>query len=102
MEDIMHRVTQKIICEAVEGQEKTTMVLQQVCGDKLKQFTIDKNKVAEAVAKQIPKYPIGDLHSVPHFRCPSCWKTVKTYANSLEMPYCGWCGQALDWDDTWK
>ena len=49
--------------------------------------------------KQIPKKPIGDLHSVPHFRCPVCKNGVKTYTDSAVYPYCHHCGQALDWSD---
>lgn len=49
--------------------------------------------------KQTPKKPIGDLHSVPHFRCPVCKNGVKTYEDSRVYPYCHHCGQALDWSD---
>lgn len=44
------------------------------------------------------KKPIGDLHSVPHYRCPSCNGAVVMYCNDLHYPYCQWCGQKLDWN----
>lgn len=53
----------------------------------------------EKVDKQTPKKPTGDLHSVPHFRCPVCKNGVKTYKDSAVYPYCHHCGQALDWSD---
>lgn len=54
----------------------------------------------QALEKQIPNKPIGDLHSVPHYRCPMCKNSVKCYEDSITYPYCHHCGQALDWSDT--
>lgn len=54
----------------------------------------------ETLEKQIPKKPIGDLNSVPHYRCVACGEGVKTYKSSTVYPYCHHCGQALDWSDT--
>ena len=53
----------------------------------------------KALEKQIPKKPRGDLHCVPHFRCPSCTSSVRTYVNSTKIPYCAWCGQKIDWGE---
>ena len=53
----------------------------------------------DALEKQEPKKPIGDLHSVPHYRCSACHGAVKLYETSNTFPYCHWCGQALDWED---
>lgn len=53
----------------------------------------------EALGKQIPERAIGDLNSVPHYRCPVCRSGIKTYENSTVYPYCHYCGQALDWSD---
>lgn len=53
----------------------------------------------EALNKQIPKKPIGDLHSCPHYRCPSCHRSVVLYEDSPKFPCCQWCGQKLDWND---
>ena len=47
-----------------------------------------------------PKEPIGDLHSVPHYRCPACKGGIKMYENSLTYPFCHHCGQAIDWSET--
>lgn len=57
-------------------------------------------EVLEAIDKQEPKKPIGDLHSVPHYRCPRCTKGVKGWSDSPVYPYCHHCGQRLDWSDT--
>lgn len=51
----------------------------------------------ELVEKATPKKPIGDLHSVPHYRCPICHGGVKMYEDSIVYPFCHHCGQALDW-----
>ncbi|MBQ7671309.1 MAG: hypothetical protein IJS45_11430 [Clostridia bacterium] len=50
-----------------------------------------------AVEKVKPKKPIGDLHSVPHYRCPTCKNAVVVFENDRKTPCCYWCGQALDW-----
>ena len=47
--------------------------------------------------KEIPKKPIGDLHSVPHYRCPNCNKAIVVYEFDYKYPHCKWCGQAIDW-----
>ena len=54
---------------------------------------------AEALEKQIPKKPIGDLHSVPHYRCSVCKGGVKMYETSYVYPICHHCGQAIDWSE---
>lgn len=54
----------------------------------------------KALEKQIPKKPIGDLHSVPHYRCPSCKNAVKVYEDDAVRPQCHYCNQKLDWGDT--
>ena len=55
--------------------------------------------ILSALDKQIPKKPRGDLHCVPHFRCPSCTSSVRTYVDSIKKPYCEWCGQCIDWSE---
>lgn len=50
-----------------------------------------------ALEKQIPKKPSW-VDSVPHSRCPACHNAVVTYIDSPKLPYCHWCGQALDWE----
>lgn len=50
-----------------------------------------------ALDKRILKKPIGDLHSVPHYRCPNCNGAVAVYEYDFKYPNCKWCGQAIDW-----
>ena len=57
-------------------------------------------KVKGAVGKQIPKKPVGDLHSVPHYRCPTCKSAVVVFEKDTRYVFCKWCGQALDWSGT--
>lgn len=52
----------------------------------------------ESLEKQIPKKPTGDLHSVPHYRCPTCKCAVVVYENDKKLHCCHWCGQAIDWE----
>ena len=57
------------------------------------------DEVREAVEKRKAKKPKGDLHSVPHYRCPNCNSTVKLYQNSVKDEICRWCGQVIDWGE---
>ena len=55
----------------------------------------------EALEKQIPKKPI---YSGGHeYICPNCnrftRKREQQHGNII-IPYCKWCGQALDWRET--
>ncbi len=47
--------------------------------------------------KDVPKKPIGDLNSVPHYRCPNCNNAIVVYEFDYKYPNCKWCGQAIDW-----
>jgi ribosomal protein S27E len=67
------------------------------CGEKEQCEKCHIQTALEALEKQIPKKPIGDLNSVPHYRCPACKKSVVLYENSARLPHCQWCGQAIDW-----
>ena len=58
----------------------------------------DMVNVISALEKQIPEKPVGDLKSVPHYRCPKCFGGVKMYEDSIVYPYCHHCGQKLDWE----
>lgn len=53
----------------------------------------------DVLKKQIPQKVKGDYHSCPHYRCPNCHSSVKMYEKDSIYPYCGFCGQALDWSD---
>lgn len=58
----------------------------------------DMKNVISALDKQIPKKPVGDLHSMPHYRCPNCKNAVVVYQDDYKYPNCKWCGQALLWE----
>lgn len=53
----------------------------------------------KALKRSIPMKPIGDLNSVPHYRCPACNRAVALYEDSPKHPCCRWCGQKLDWEE---
>jgi ribosomal protein S27E len=59
---------------------------------------IDVDGIRDALSKQEPMVPEGDFDSVPHYRCPTCNDAVVMYSDDPRMPYCQWCGQALDWN----
>ena len=63
--------------------------------------TCEINFAIKAIDKQIPKKPIGDLHSVPHYRCPTCKCTVSMYNTQFDS-FCKYCGQAIDWIEAWN
>ena len=50
------------------------------------------------IGNKTSKKPIGDLNSVPHYRCPTCNGAVVMYCDDNKYPCCQWCGQKLDWD----
>ena len=96
---MVDKIIDRMICSVVEHQENIIMAkVQEIGGEKYTDITIDKNKVLAAFRNATPKEPLGDLHSVPHYRCPSCNISVKTYFDSPQMPYCSWCGQKLRWN----
>lgn len=64
-------------------------------------YAVAIDEAIKAVDKQIPKKPIGDLHSVPHYRCPTCKCTVSMY-NTQYDSFCKYCGQAIDWIEAWN
>lgn len=41
--------------------------------------------------------PIGDLHSVPHFRCGRCHDAIVVYNHDKRPRKCKWCGVLIDW-----
>lgn len=43
--------------------------------------------------------PIGDLHSVPHFRCGVCKRAIVLYENDQKPDSCRWCGTKVDWNN---
>ena len=53
----------------------------------------------EVFGKDELKKPIGDLHSVPHYRCPTCKRSVKLFDEDAQPAECPWCKQKLKWED---
>ena len=60
----------------------------------------------KAVEKQIPKKPLKQVKTIylskaTEVLCPACNKSVCTWitldSHSKKVPYCRYCGQALDW-----
>lgn len=83
--------------EKAENAMKTAISAMQELNE-YKQFGTPE-EVREAVEKRKAKKPKGDLHSVPHYRCPNCNSTVKLYQNSVKDEICRWCGQVIDWGE---
>jgi len=54
-------------------------------------------KMPEKKTKKTAK-PIGDLHSVPHYRCGECFKAIVVYLNDEKPRVCKWCGAVIDWE----
>lgn len=61
-------------------------------------YAVAIDEAIKAIDKQIAKKPIGDLHSVPHYRCPTCKGTLSMYHTS----FCKCCGQAINWIGIWN
>ena len=41
---------------------------------------------------------IGDLHSVPHYRCGACKLAVQVFEDDEKPSFCPWCHVWLDWE----
>lgn len=63
------------------------------------QFMQMKEICLELLDKATPTKPIGDLNSVPHYRCPNCNSAVKVFDDSEIHERCGYCNQAIDWSN---
>ena len=59
------------------------------------------DKAIEACKKQIPKKPRASFQS-GFFWCPSCERAIKRIIedSKINISYCPFCGQALNWSDT--
>ncbi len=66
--------------------------------ERVAEFFESLSVAKSALEKQIPK-KTSWVDSVPHSRCPTCHNAVAVYIDSPKLPYCYWCGQALNWDD---
>ena len=70
--------------------------------------SVTKNDIIEcretchkALEKQIPKKPREAVQS-GFFWCPACSKAIKMRieGSKINISYCPYCGQALDWRET--
>lgn len=43
--------------------------------------------------------PIGDLHSVPHWRCGRCHCAIVVYEDDPKPSDCPWCGCGIAWEE---
>ena len=57
-----------------------------------------KNDPPAAVVVMPLVVPVGDLHSVPHYRCGRCFGAVVMYQNDKKPDVCPWCGCGIDWN----
>lgn len=60
-------------------------------GKRIENFSFEPAELTPAVK------PIGDLHSVPHFRCGVCQKAIVVYCDGSKPDTCRWCGVKVDW-----
>ena len=64
-------------------------------------YAIAFETAIEALEKQIPKKPREAVQS-GFFWCPACSKAIKMRieGSKINISYCPYCGQALDWRET--
>ena len=64
-------------------------------------YAIAFETAIEALEKQIPKKPREAVQS-GFFWCPACSKAIKMRieGSKINISYCPFCGQALDWRET--
>lgn len=105
IDDLMnqHVIQARIMAEIVDMRDKA--IMQRIIGYAKENhvgdiYLLDENFVKNAIKKQMPEKPIGDLHSVPHYRCPNCHRSVVLYESDHKFPCCQWCGKKLDWSDS--
>lgn len=55
-------------------------------------------KAVDVIEKQIPKKTLENFNFCRH-RCSTCLGAVRMDSYYKYIPYCPWCGQALDWGD---
>ena len=64
-------------------------------------YAIAFETAIEALEKQIPKKPIEAVQT-GFFWCPDCVRAIKMRIedSKINISYCPFCGQALDWRET--
>lgn len=64
-------------------------------------YSVAFETAIEALEKQIPKKPREAVQS-GFFWCPACSKAIKMRieGSKINISYCPYCGQALDWRET--
>ena len=66
---------------------------------------LNKNTIASALAKQVPKKVTHEATLYKCCTCPTCKNVVDEHTDFLDkrvrvtVQYCKFCGQALDWSD---
>ena len=55
-----------------------------------------ERKMGESKSEKRIK-PVGDLDSVPHYRCGKCDRAIVMYENDEKPDICPWCGYGVDW-----
>lgn len=78
-------------------QERIELIEKEYANDRVEDYKTALGIAINALKKQIPKKPSGDLHSVPHYRCKACKCSVVMYKSDGKPIYCMWCGQKIDW-----
>ena len=66
------------------------------------EYAVAFEKAIEALKTRIPMQPKQDTKQKYNFAytCPACNKFISKNEQShgnLDIPYCKWCGQKLDW-----
>ena len=66
-------------------------------------YAVAFEKAIEALKKQVPQKPSPCTNQKSNlYICPSCNRFIAKNEQShgnIDIPYCKWCGQKLDWGD---
>lgn len=97
----LHSITAQMMVQIVDMTEDA--ILQEIINYAKENkicdvYLLDKSFVENALKDKIAEKPIGDLYSCPHYRCPSCHRSVVLYEDDPKYPCCQWCGKKLNWN----
>lgn len=91
---------EKVISQLEDLQENSESFLEKDETESVWRDDINALNIAiDAVKKQIPTVAMKS-DSGSYYICPSCMKLIEHYEIShgnIEIPYCKWCGQRIDW-----